>query len=160
MPNDPALAGIGWGEGESPSASFTGESWGYAGFLFCCCQITPHGLGPQLCPSQFLCLCASTTPSLKCLLLFLIQSSVHLIPGLSSPNTLSDFTHCIPINFFQAWTVRLFLLHQLDGSQVKGGPSRCSSSIEPDFSLTKFEMGVGGKEPAVSCPFLPPPGPD
>ena len=91
MPNDPALAVIGWGEGESPSASFTGESWGYAGFLFCCCQITPHGPGPQLCPSQFLCLCVSTTSSLKCLLLFLIQSSVHLIPGLRLlPNQVWD----------------------------------------------------------------------
>lgn len=134
MPSDPALAGKGWGQGESPSASFTGESWDYAGFLFCCCEKTPHGLGPQLCPRQFLCLCASTTPSLKCLLLFLIQSSVYLIPGLSSPNTLSDFTHCSPINFLQAWTVRLFLLYQLDGPQVKGGPSRCSSSIEPGVS--------------------------
>ena len=157
MPNAPALAGIEWGQEKSPSASFIGESWGYAGFLFCCSCTTPGGLGPQPCPSQFLCRCPSTTPSLKCHFFF-SSSKAQFISALGlvapTPYLIYPLQPCkLPpspgqsdCSCFNSWM----------GLKPRAGPLGAPVPGSQASPLTKFEVGVGGKEPGPepTVPFF------
>lgn len=145
MPNAFARAGVGGGQGKSPSASI-GESWGYAGFLGCCSQTAPLSPGAQPCPSSALCLCPSTAPSLKFHLSF-SSSKAQLALGSIAP------TPCLisqaplqpcglppsleqPDCFYFGWI----------GLKPRARPSRCSRPRELGFSPNQVRSGgLGGR---------------